>query len=412
MGLLRKAAVTAGLVETGSREQSAASYESDRPKGPGLLGRSIKALRPAPRPEAPSTAPLAIELAEKNAEIDLQPIQFQVRSPEVKAAPPAAAPLPAPRAESRFEEVLEEALSAIASLPGGVELPSRLFTVLTALLGVRKGALLLYDPVRLVYAPWAVRGYDQTTTRRMRIPLGANEAWNALGNGRPIFLTDAPALAPFQQYFSSREFAAMTRLVLVPFISRDKLIAVLELTEIDSPFSSDDELSSCLARAAEAGAPRIYQARQSQIAASGSGARPPAVASRDEPAQFVSSLGSGGAAVLLLSLSLEDYARSVLQAHEHLDPFRLHEDLVYFLGSFLVDVGKLLPVRQGRFVVALPDFDPAGLDLLTHQLSMFLQGLFGGTGTREERVLPRIDKSRSWPADGADLRTLVESLIP
>jgi hypothetical protein len=410
MGLLRKAAVTAGLGESGSRKQAAAPYESDRPKGPGLLGRSIKALRPGTLPEAPSTAPLAIELAEKNAETDLQPIQFQVRSPGVEALPPVAPPPPPPSGR-RFEDLLEETLSAIASLRGGVELPSRLFTVLTSLLGVRKGALLLYDPVRLVYAPWAVRGYDQTTTHRMRIPLGANEAWNALGNGRPIFLAGAPALAPFQRYFSSREFSSVTRLVLVPFISENKLIAVFELTEIDSPFSSDDELSACLAQAAEAGAPRIYQARAAQIAASGSGGgRPQPVTVRDEPAQFVSSLGSSRTTVLLLALSLEDYATSVLQAHEHLDPFRLHEDLLYFLGSFLVDVGKLFPVRQGRFVIALPDFDPAGLDLLTHQLSMFLQGLFGGTETRADRVLPRIVKSSSWPADGADLRSLVESL--
>src|SRR5208283_3965279 len=111
--------------------------------------------------------------------------------------------------------------------------------------------------------------------------------WNALGNGLPLSLVGAPSLATFQQYFSSREFASVNRLVLVPFISEDKLVAVLLLTEIDSPFSSDDELSACLARAAEAGAPRVYEARAAQIAASGSGGgRPQPVTIRDEPAQF------------------------------------------------------------------------------------------------------------------------------
>jgi hypothetical protein len=245
----------------------------------------------------------------------------------------------------------------------------------------------------------------------MRIPLGANDAWNALANGRPLFLADPPSVASFQQYFSAREFASVSRLVLVPFIAHDTLIAVFMLSEIDSPFASDDELATCLSRAAEAGAPRVYEARAAQLAAPGPvGARPGIRALKDEPGQLISSLASSSATVLLLSLSLEDYAKSVLSAHEHLDPFRLHEDLLYFLGSFLSDVGTIVSVRQARFTVALPGFDPVGLDLFSHQLSMFLHGLFGGNGTQGDRVLPRILKSSSWPADGADLRSLVESL--
>jgi hypothetical protein len=307
--------------------------------------------------------------------------------------------------------VVQEVLTAIASLRGGIELPSRLFTSLTALLGVRKAALLLYDPVRLVFAPWAVRGYDQTTLHRMRIPLGASEAWNALANGHPLTLTGPASLAPFQQYFSSREFASVTKLVLAPFIAEDKLIAVLLLTEIDSPFESDVQLSACLVRVAEAGSPRVHEARAAQMAAAGPrGARPEVLTLKDEPSRFLSSLGTPGTTVFLLSLSLEEYAKSVLTSHEHLDPFRLHEDLLYFLGSFLADVGKALSVRQGRCVVALPGFDPAGIDIFTHQLSMFLHGLFGGGGNNVDRVVPRILKTSSWPADGADLRSLVESL--
>jgi hypothetical protein len=355
-------------------------------------------------------AALAIELAAKETDPGILPFRIQTPARTAETEPPLDAAPPA-RAGKRFEDLLEEVLTAVSAVGGGVELPSRLFTVLTTLLGVRKGALLLYDPARLVYAPWAVRGYDQTTLRRMRIPLGANDAWNALANGQPLLLAGAPSLSPFQQYFSAREFSSVNRLVLVPFIAEDKLIAVLLLTDIDSPFANDEELSTCLARAAEAGSPRVHEARAAHIASAGlSGARPEIRAVKDEPGQFLSSLGTSSTAVFLLSLSLEDYAKSVLSAHEHLDPFRLHEDLLYFLGSFLSDVGRIISVRQARFTIALPEFDPLGLDLFSHQLSMFLQGLFSSYGTREDRVLPRIVKTCSWPADGADLRSLVDSL--
>jgi hypothetical protein len=131
---------------------------------------------------------------------------------------------------------------------------------------------------------------------------------------------------------------------------------------------------------------------------------------KDEPSRFVASIGASRKTVLLLSLSLEEYAKSVLASHEHLDPFRLHEDLCYFLGSFLHDVGKVLSVRQGRFIFALPDFDASELDLFIHQLSLFLHGLFGSNGTPADGVNPRVISSVSWPADGADLGSLVASL--
>src|SRR5208283_3629826 len=99
MGLLRKAAVTAGRGESGGEEQASAPAESDQARGPGLLKRSIKALEAgiqalplqaeeislsAPAPvealEEPSPAALAIELAEKDAETGVQPIQFESRT--------------------------------------------------------------------------------------------------------------------------------------------------------------------------------------------------------------------------------------------------------------------------------------------------------------------------------------------
>jgi hypothetical protein len=398
MGLLRKAALTADRGETGIVRQTAAPAKKAALHAAGLLRRSLSSLRAAEH-RAQSAPSLAIELAEREASDRVAEEQTPVNT--------------AAQAETgrRLDDVLEEVLTAIASLRGGVELPSRLFTALTTLLGVRKGALLLYDPVRLVYAPWAYLGYDQTTLHRMRIPPGANDTWNALASGRPITLAGAPAVAPFQQYFSSRELSGVGRLLLVPFIAEERLIAVLLATEIDSPLAAEDDLVACLARAAEAGAPRVREARAAHLAASVStSARPEPLTLKDEPTRFVASIGGSRRTVLLLSLSLEEYSKSVLKAHEHLDPFRLHEDLAYFLGSFLSDIGKVLSLRQGRFIFALPDFDPSTLDLFFHQLFLFLQRLFDGNGTQADGVGPRVVRSVSWPADGADLASLVESL--
>jgi hypothetical protein len=427
MGLLRKAAFAGGRGETGGAKPGDRTGKPKR--GPGLLGRSLKARedRPAepvldledsipasevlepPEDLSPPSSQLSIELAAGDSIQVPLPVRVEAEPEPAPRQPPASSAAPAAGGKTA-EAFTEEILTAISTLRPGVELPSRLFTALTTLMGARKAAFLLYDPVRLVYAPWAVRGFDQTTLHRMRIPLGANEAWNALANGSPLVLR-APAIAQFQQFFSTRELASVEKLILVPFIAEDKLVAVFLVTDLESPLASDLELAACLARAAEAGAPRVQEARAARIAAAvSSGSRPETVSPQDETSRFLEAVEPAGADVLMASLSLEDFSRGVLLSHHDLEPFRLHEDLVFFLGSFLADVGRALPIRQGRFVLALPGFERSMLDVFSHQLSLFLHGLLGDGQGHDPALAPKILKVSAWPADGPDLRQLVESL--
>ena len=203
----------------------------------------------------------------------------------------------------------------------------------------------------------------------------------------------------------------MSRLILVPFIADDTLIGVFLITDLDSPLSTDDELVECLSRASEAGAPRVQEARAARVAAAvASGVRPETVSAGDETSKFLDAIGSSRSPLLLAVLSLEEFTRGVLLSHHDLEPFRLHEDLVFFLGSFLADVGRALPVRQGRFVLAMPGFDRSNLDVFSHQLSRFLHRLLGDGQAHDPSLAPRILKVSDWPGEGADLRTLVESL--
>lgn len=300
--------------------------------------------------------------------------------------------------------------SAIQALPDDVELPALLFSALASLLAIDKGALLLFDPLRLVYAPWASHGYDQTTLHRMRIPLGANQSFNALANGSPIAISDAQTVSLYKQYFSAREFSTTTRLLLTPFIADEKLIGVLLVTALKPPFKDEGTLLQCLKSVAEYGSPRVQKSREKKLKKAGAPVMPAGVSSEEEAARYISSFGSAGTKILFLSLSLLEYSRKIVSAHAHLDPFRLHEDLYYFLGAFVADLGTAIQVRQGLFIVALQGFDAADLDLFLHQLSSFLHALFGGNGQTAASTGPKILKIRHWPEDGGDVRELVDFL--
>jgi hypothetical protein len=384
MGLLRKAASAVAQDSTGDLAPYPVEEQAPAPS-PGLLKRSAGARQEPVEVLEELSSPLSVELAPEREEEHIP-----------SALPPQ---------QSSSEQIVNDIILQISSLSDGVELPSRLFSVLAAGLRIRKGALLLYDALRLVYAPWASVGYDQTTLHRMRIPLGANDSFNALANGAPLVIAEQKDRAEYQQYVSSREFSSIGRLVLAPFIAEEKLVAVLLVTEIDSPFENDGQLVSCLSRVVAAGSPRVHAARTEKLAAT-----PPApAAGGDETSRFITSIGSYTGSLLLLTLSVESYAASVIAAHEHLDPFRLHEDISYFLGSFLADAGKVMAVRKGVYIVALSDFGADDTELFLHQLSSFLRGLFGGTDQRGGAA-PRIVKTQSWPAVGGDIRSLIESL--
>jgi hypothetical protein len=221
---------------------------------------------------------------------------------------------------------------------------------------------------------------------------------------------DASALGAYEQYFSAREFSTLSRILLTPFITAEKLIGVLLLTALKPAFEGDAPLLQCLKGIADAGSPRVQKAREKKLRRAGSQAVRPGAAPEEEVGHYISSFGSGGTRILFLALSLEEYSRKIIAAHAHLDPFRLHEDLHYFLDSFVADLGLAIPIRQGLFIVALEGFDAADLDLFLHQLSSFLHGLFGGNGSSGAMARPKILKTRDWPEDGGDIRELLDFL--
>jgi hypothetical protein len=394
MGLLRKAA--AAVTRVAEVDQATPELPAEEPAPPlppsGLLHKIISSQGEEGSRKVDLDTSLVIELA--SAAEEPLAVSFQK---EVRVSRPS-------------EVVSEEILTAIGALPQGVEIPSQLFSLLLSRLSIEKGALLLYDPLRLVYAPWASHGFDQTTLHRMRIPLGANASFNALANGSPISIADTQALAVFQPYFSAREFSSLSRMILTPFIAEQKLIGVLLVTEMLPPFDGEKDLFSCLLRIAQAGSQQLQKARQEKLNRAGPQGLRAGSSPEEDASRYLSAFSTANARVLFFSLFLEAYAKAIISAHAHLDPFRLYEDLQYFLVAFVSDLGTAIPVRQGVFIVALQGFDKSDLDLFLHQLSVFLHGLFGGNGKSEADERPAIRTTRSWPKDGTNVQELVEFL--
>ena len=389
MGLLRKAAGAASVGDTNVSALPAAlsSLAEERPKsraasGPsarlGLLKRSIRALAAAP---AKRSAEAAVQLS---------------RHPSAESS-----------SESQLARDLVEESKALSD---GVELPSLIFATLRKRLSLVKSALLLYDPVRLEYAPWASHGFDQTTLHRMRIPLGANETFNALANGDPLDLSNPEQRAAFQRFFSSREFALLERLILCPYIFEDTLVGVLLITEAHHPFASTAAFLSCLKDIAADVASLLQMSRGFLTKLSQARATHPPATPEEQVRRLLESGRTRGKKMLLLSLNLGAYIREVASGYPDLDLFRLREDVRSLLDAFLADLGVAIMLPAGSLLVCLQSAGRDDIPLFLHQLRYFLSSRFAAAPAQGNSSSIDVLKSRIWPDEGTDIRELISFL--
>jgi hypothetical protein len=157
---------------------------------------------------------------------------------------------------------------------------------------------------------------------------------------------------------------------------------------------------------AAAGSTRVDSAREKRLVTTAPSAPQAPATMEEQAARFLRAHGGTESPALFMTVSVEEYALAILAGHQHLDPFRLHEDIRHFLGAFVADAGTSLPVRPGVFIVGLRSLDPQDMDLFTHQLRQHLDGLFGSGGAAQLHVV----KKRSWPAEGNDIRSLLDYL--
>jgi len=371
-----------------------------RPGTKSLLHRSLELLseEPPPSPVGPEEAAPGAEAGSAGFAVpvlslrveNLEPAAAAPPTPSQRAAPPAPAPAADPAA---FASALA---GEVASLESTIDLPSRLFGLLRDRLGIAKGALLLHDGLRRVFAPWAAAGYDAATLRRLRIPPEEAALAGLAGIG-PLEVSEAKAVADLRRFFSSRESGGFDRLLLAPFAAGDRLVGVLLVSQIAPPVPAGAPLADCLARAAAAALPALQRLRDVILRGERAG---PASApeAREDLARFLAAHPRGTAPLTVFPLSLERCRTRVMAANPWLDPFRLEEDLRGVVAAFAADIGRAVHLGRLRFLVAVRDLAAADTDLFVHQLATLLATLFHATGFEPADV--EAGRARAFPETG------------
>jgi hypothetical protein len=403
-----------GLLHLGRRlfQRLTGSADFDRPTSPEEL-QSAPTSPPGGRnailaTEASSAAAIAVE-----SEPEETTLLFEEVSGLPEVAEPRASEAGRPDSELRArtpEQIGQEVLSALTRLRRGFESPARLFDLLAEELGFSRAALLLYDPLRMVYAPWAGRGYDKTTVQRLRIPLGYNSTFDRLADGETLRLSEASELEQLRSFFSFREFSSLKHALLIPLMHVRKLIALLLITEQKpGPWGSDPTFYDSIA---ERSAELLYEARERHLEALTQDpsyletfreellVRPSAL--RDLILRRAAEAAANQTPLLAIRLTLQEVVGAVLKSVQGFESFRLREDISGIVMAIFSSVGTVARLDGDHLLVLVCTADPPDLETLTRHLESVLRYYYPSLA--EHKNLGLQPEMRKWngAADQAD----------
>ncbi|MCG8484337.1 MAG: hypothetical protein MJA31_13575, partial [Clostridia bacterium] len=128
--------------------------------------------------------------------------------------------------------------SAIGSLArelqsesNGLDFPAVLFSRISKALSIRKGALLLPEKEGK-FVPWSIKGFDETTSRRIRIPDSLIQSiWDSPSYS--FIELKGSEIDLMKDYFSFREYSVAKSILIAPIKAEKEILALLFICESD-----------------------------------------------------------------------------------------------------------------------------------------------------------------------------------
>ena len=255
----------------------------------------------------------------------------------------------------------------ISQIPEGIAAPALLFSLLKAHLRLQAAALLLQDSARQLFVPWCSTGLDTTTRHRLLLPPGLNEPFNRAASGEVTVVAEEE-MQGFREFFSSREFALIRRLILVPFVYGQRLVGLLLIMFMASEPAG--EMLSLLRQVAQQAAPPLLRAAGRQ---GDDGLRDTGQPLPELVAGMLESAKQHSHPLLLMRLKLSPLLRQVEARYPELEPFRLQEELLTLCRDLFRVIGRVRSLKSNQLLVLVNGMKDADPELLLRELEAVIQ---------------------------------------
>ncbi|GEM_PF-6754261 len=307
---------------------------------------------------------------------------------------------------------IESLISEIERIPEGLETPVLLFSKIRDFIGIRKGAILLYDPLHMVFAPWSSIGYDETTLHRLRIPLGANDSFNSLADGN-IQLIEADTRNEYKNYFSNREFSLIEKIILVPMIHKNKLNAVFLITQLDNEEQlTIQHMSHFFKTLDKTVSKKIYDAREEKLQL--------LKELKPEDLQSLKSLvkkdilyaKSINAGLHLFTMHFKTLTeRDYWEKETTIDRFRIDEDIARILRSLFSGIGRVIRIKTGTYLVSVYKARNYNFTLIRDQLKYNLDFFFRDLEITKTLIEGIDYREKNYPQNGQNEEEILAGLL-
>lgn len=266
---------------------------------------------------------------------------------------------------------------------------------------VNKGALLLYESERELFAPWAMIGLDPTSTRKLRIPHSTVHK-----HFFPLhpFRGSIQEVEFLRDHFSVRQFDALEEILIVPFYHKETVIGLLMIADASVSLNEQEEF---LLSTLEELSNFMYKSRESFYT------KPSGTLHRSEESlevtdNLIKKAQKEDKNLILIKLETTRIVEHLLYCLDKADPYRLRQDILRIISSMAGENGRVIYSEYSHCILLIEAKSLTRGKILLHQIYNSLNSYFA----LEDSPLPQISSvERHYPKDGETAETLLEGLI-
>ncbi len=291
----------------------------------------------------------------------------------------------------------------VSELNDGLELPTLLFDIIRDALKIETGALLLWDSVGEVFAPWSSINFDKTTSHRLRISKELLENIQSGFTG-PVIIKK-PDLDNFKPYFSMRIFDMTDKAALLPIYKEKNLLGIIII--LDSDILPENIILNTFNSFTSTISDLLFSSRFLNLNHFKSGRIIAVEDIQHEIDSRIEQTLTRNDRLTLIIINLENILEFLKEKNKELDLFRVKNDILAILNSMVEGIGEVLNIDTTRALLFLSSKTSIKDKVLLNQISLSLQSFF----QYKENFPPLSAIIRRIPEDGMDSDTIMDQLV-
>jgi hypothetical protein len=270
--------------------------------------------------------------------------------------------------DSRRPESSEKPLNRVET---GIASPASFFETAMALIDANKCALFLKDDVSSVFSPWVRRGFDETTSRRLRFPVSAIEELFADGSWYRVI--EGPELEEYRIFFSRNEYETIGMITIFPVRSAAEIIGMILFCDSSPDTLREADFLEKTARGLQAASSPIVTYRSLPFFAEGLSAVLPIPVLSEEISRSSREFQTDRHGGSLVALSLGAIVDAIADRLVSADKYRLFQDCFRIVSSVSSPLGKRFALGERIVLICVGQDSSFDLQLFVLQLQKTLK---------------------------------------